>query len=110
MDCWGIAREFYKLAFNTELKSYYETIPNDNSKARDLISSNRGDFNLVTTPKFGDIMLIKLMGLECHIGVYLGDGLFLHTQHGTGCIIDRVTRWEKMISGYFRVKEEALDD
>jgi len=62
------------------------------------------DFKEVTDRKFGDILLIKLFGVESHIAVYLGNGFILHTSKHSGCLVERVARWEKLIVGTYRVK------
>ena len=101
-----IVREFYKLEFGIELKSYYADAPNDIHKANKLIYTNKGDFNVVEGPlQFGDIVLIYLFGVECHIAVYLGDNKILHTQKTSGCMVDRLSRWEKRISCICRLKD-----
>lgn len=106
LDCWGIVKEFYKLVFDIELKRYYDEIPNNRSTARDLVYTNMGDFAVVEgKPAFGDIMLIRLAGIESHIAVYIGGGKMLHTQKKVGCHIDSVKRWEKLIVNYYRVKQ-----
>lgn len=104
-DCYGIVREFYKLEFGKELKKYYEDGPKEGAEANNLIYSSVGDFRLVEDARFGDILLIKLMGVECHIAVYLGDGLMIHTTKTTGCVIERFAKWKKLVAGIYRVIE-----
>lgn len=107
-DCWGIVREWYKIVYGIELKHYYSEVPNDRNIANSLIYSSMGDFKKVETPEFGDIVLIKLFGVESHIAVYLGDGLILHTSKNTGCIIDRLSKWGKVVTGYFRIEHDKI--
>jgi len=104
-DCWGIVVEFYRLVYGIELKHYYDEVPQSRDIANNLIYHNKGDFKKVSEPMFGDIVLIKLFGIESHIAVYLGDGLILHTSKNTGCVIDRLSKWEKVVTGYFRVED-----
>lgn len=103
-DCWGIAVEWYRLVLGIELKHYYDEVPNDRTKANSLVYSSLGDFEKIETPKFGDIILIKLFGVECHIAIYLGEGKIFHTQRNVGSMVDRLSKWEKVITGYYRVK------
>lgn len=104
-DCWGIVVDFYRLVFNSELNRYYEAIPENRVEAKNLIYSSMGDFTKVDSEdkKFGDILLIKIFGVESHIAVYLGEGRILHTTSHSGCVIDRVDRWKHLIVGYYRV-------
>jgi len=99
-DCWQLAKEFYSQVMGRELEHYYENTPNRYA-VRDLVFSKEKEFHKVRSPKFGDIMLIRLHGVECHIGVYVDNGLFLHTTKATGSCIDRVARWKDMIVGYY---------
>lgn len=103
LDCWGIVREWYKIVYGIELKHYYQEIPKNRDIANNLIYSSMGDFKKVDSPIYGDIILIKLFGVESHIAVYLGNGKILHTSHNTGCIIDNLSKWQKVVTGYFRV-------
>ena len=104
-DCWGIVVEFYKTAFEIELKNYYTEIPTTRDMARNLIYSNMGDFEEVKdAPQYGDILLIKMFGVESHIAVYIGNDTMLHTTAHSGCCIDRVLRWKHLVVGYYRIK------
>lgn len=104
-DCWAIVVEFYRLVFNIQLNSYYEVIPTTREEARDLVVANMKDFVEVKDPKFGDIILIQMWGVACHIAIDLGDGTMMHTTDHSGCVIERKLRWNNLIVGYYRVKE-----
>lgn len=108
-NCWAIVREFYLIVLGVELKSYFDgdsTPPP--SDVRSLIYTNIGDFEKIDgAPLLGDIILMKLRGIESHIGVFLGENKLLHSVEGIGCHIDRVDRWHNMISGYYRIKERV---
>ena len=106
-NCWDVCHIFYKDFLGIELKQYYSVDPKKEDERNNLISSNVGDFEKVIEPKFGDLILIKLNGIESHIGVFLTDVTFLHTTEKTGCIIDRTSRWVERISGYYRVRKET---
>jgi cell wall-associated NlpC family hydrolase len=66
-----------------------------------------GDFKKIDEKEiqFGDIILIKIFGVDSHIGVYLGEDRMLHTTLHSGCVIERVLRWKHLISGYYRVEK-----
>jgi len=103
-DCWGIVCDFYKIVFNIRLKQYYETVPESRDIAKSIVYDSMKDFVEVKERKFGDLLLIKLFGVESHIAVYLGEGMMLHTSKHSGCLIERTSRWEKLIVGIYRVK------
>lgn len=106
-DCWALAREFYQSELGVELKHYFDGPPPDRKDVEALIYSNRGDFVKVEdgTLEYGDLILLKIFGVECHISVYIGKGQMLHTTRGSGSVIDRLSRWGKMISGVYRLPE-----
>jgi cell wall-associated NlpC family hydrolase len=93
-----------------ELKPYYSETPESKGFAQAMVFSAKKDFEPVSVPEFGDILLMKLLGFESHIGVYLGDGKILHTQFKTGCVIDSFSKWEKILVGCYRPKKESLND
>jgi cell wall-associated NlpC family hydrolase len=106
LDCWAVVVKFYKEAMDTELKRYYEKVPRDRSTAKNLIYTHKSEFYQVHTPEVGDIITIRLAGVESHIAVYLGEEKILHTSIATGCIIDRLSKWQKCIEGIYRVKND----
>ena len=106
-DCWGIVCEFYRIVFNIHLKQYYETVPENRDIAKSIVYDSMKDFVEVKECKFGDLLLIKLFGVESHIAVYLGEGKMLHTSEHSGCLIERTSRWEKLIVGIYRVKYDT---
>lgn len=101
MNCWDLAKIFYRDAFGIELKHYYED-PDNRLATQNLIYTNKSEFLKVDTPSYGDIVIMKVKGIESHIGIYIGEGLMLHTTKATGSVIDRTERWVKTIVGYYR--------
>lgn len=106
MNCWELAQKFYSEVLNVELKSFI-TDPKDRSSTQNLIYTNRGDFLRVDEPEFGDIIVLKVWGLESHIGVYIGEGRFIHSTESSGSHIDRIARWGKNVCGYYRPPKEV---
>ena len=103
LNCWELSREFYKLVFGVELKHYYMDRPKDRKEYQDIIYTNKGDFTQVEDPEFGDLILLRIKGLESHIAVYVGDGKLLHTTRNTGSVVDHVSKWKQLIAGYYRL-------
>lgn len=106
MDCWRLTQHFYLKMFGIELKSYYEHTPRDRSDRKALIYTNAGEFKKVEEPEFGDIVLIKILAIESHIAIYVGNGMMLHTTEKTGSCLEPVARWKRQIVGYFRTEKE----
>lgn len=110
LNCWDIVREFYRLVYGIRLESYVNEVPENRAAINSVITSNMGHVVVEVDgePRFGDLILIKIHGIESHIGVYLEHGKFLHTSTKTGCVIENVDRWERVIVGYYRLK--GLDE
>jgi cell wall-associated NlpC family hydrolase len=109
-NCWDIVVQFYKQVFGITLKNYYDDIPSTRHEVKSIIHTNMPDFSKIEDKdkKFGDIILIKLYGVESHIGVYLENDLMLHTTIHSGCVIERIARWRHLIVGYYRaVKDDT---
>ena len=105
LDCFHLAKMFYWEQFNVRLKHYYEETPNDRHEMKNLIYSNMGDFVQVEYPEFGDLILFRIFGVESHIAIYLGEGMFLHSIKGVGSCMEKLERWNRHVSGYYRLKE-----
>lgn len=105
-NCFDLVKEFYLDHFNLDLRNYYEGSQVPERKAvQSLIVSNKGDFVPVSNPEFGDIVVIKLYGLESHIGVCVGEGKFIHSVRVIGSALENLKKYERMIAGYYRHRE-----
>ncbi len=106
-NCLDLVKEFYKDFFGLEVKNYYEGPVPDRKQVESLIVTNRGDFVEVGAKniRFGDLVVIKLYGIECHIGVVVNSSKFLHSARNIGSNMDRLERYSKLISGYYRHRE-----
>lgn len=108
LNCWGLVKKFYQDILNIELSHSYDAMPS-REETRDLIFSNRGNFSKVTTPEFGDIIIFRIKGIESHLGVFLEAGKFLHSIKETGSCVERISKWENLIEGFYRVCEAESD-
>jgi hypothetical protein len=102
-DCLDLVKDFYLNEFGIQIKNYYEGTRPTAVQAQSLIVTNKGSFKKVEGQVvFGDIVVIKIYGIECHVGVVLDSSRFLHSARKIGSNIDRLERYSKMITGYFR--------
>lgn len=104
-NCFDLVKEFYMDHFNLSLKDYFAGPVPPREEVPSLIVSNKGHFIQVEKPKFGDIVVIKLYGIESHVGVVIDSSHFLHSARKIGSNMDRLERYSKMIGGYYRHKE-----
>lgn len=82
LNCWGLICEFYKRELNIALDLYTDYDPNTMTKGYDKA---KPEFNLVSSPEFGDIVAFVTSAGACyHVGVMLDSNRFLHSQRGRG--------------------------
>lgn len=102
-NCFDLVKEFYLEFFGLELKNYYEGKVPDRREVSNLIVSNKGDFKKIEGRlQFGDLVLIRMFGMDCHIGVYISPETFLHSTKGIGSCLEHLSRYKHLISGYYR--------
>lgn len=102
-DCWGVAIELYKRAGRKLVDIYYETL----DKITDI---EQEIFSLVPSEKIDRledmcIIMINVKGEPVHIGVYVGNGMFIHAVRKLGVIVEPVSRWKNRIEGLYKVKD-----
>ena len=106
-NCFEIVALFYLQEFSVDLSNLNTEIVSikQREKIRSLIQSNKGHFVQVDEPKYGDILTIRINGVESHIGVYVGAGRFLHSySDSVGSCIDHLKRWGTRVTGYYRLE------
>jgi len=112
-DCWGLLRLFYIHEMGVLLPTYDESYVDsfDKMSTSTAIQEFSNDWTKVDIPQYGDGIKLRLMGHPCHVGVYLGNAEFLHTQTGHNSGIDRLdsVKWRHRIEGYYRHKSQVKD-
>lgn len=105
-NCFDLVKEFYQNELGLTLSNYFEgeVVPN-RKEIECLIKTNKGDFERVDVPQFGDIVVINLYGYSSHIGVCLDRIKFLHSMKKVGSCLDTLQRYSKMIEGFYRHRE-----
>lgn len=106
-NCLKLVQEFYKDQFGLEVRNYFEGEVPSREDVVNLIITNKGEFLKVENPSFGDIVIIKLYGVECHIGVVVDAKYFIHSAKRIGSCMERLSRYRHMIAGYYRHQEFA---
>lgn len=101
-DCYDVVRHFYKMVFDINIHEYQYPDPNDSKHISGVVELGTKDFEKVSCPKFGDIVLLRLFELPAHVGIYIDDKTILHTKKNTGSIIDRSDNIQRRVLGYYR--------
>lgn len=109
-DCFALVRDFYFDEYGLELRNYFDgnTRPDKDATAY-LITTNKGDFEKIESPEYGAIVVINLMGYSCHIGICLGEDKLMHSIKRTGSCIESISKYSRMIEGYYKFRGQAHD-
>lgn len=105
-DCWGLVL-LYAREVNGRLGpdfAYEDALSN---RSLILFRQHRDSHAvMVKAPSPGDLILLRPAGLPVHVGTCLTGNRFLHTQPGSGSVIDRWDSlvWRNRLSGFWRWK------
>lgn len=107
VNCWSLVRAFVFETLGKVYPEYFYDIDNlaDDSEARIMEEyHNLGRrWKQVERPDIGDIIVLKIHGRPIHVGVYVGNGNFLHTMKGRQSTVERLDGWwSQQIFGYFK--------
>jgi len=111
-DCWGLVRLVLSERFGIILPSFGEDYDSGDPQAlAELVSDALPlvGVDRVNPPREGDIVLLKLFGKTCHVGLVVGgpgERNLLHTLNGHDSAIDYYdgSRWVKRTEGFYRVR------
>jgi len=101
-NCWDLIQKLYQELYDLRVHQCYGNKVPSKEERQDLIRTEKGQFIKTENPKPGDIMLIRILGIECHIGMYLGSKKFIHSMQGNGVVIDSISRYATRVNGYYR--------
>lgn len=104
IDCWGLARLFYKQELNIELPSYTEEYTGSSDpKVLQAINYYKDNWVKTVAPKIGDLCLFNILGEPTHVGVYLENNRFLHARQGQTSAIEstKSIQWNKRLEGIY---------
>lgn len=101
LDCWGLVKEAFRRQ-GCEVPDYHISA----IEAADIAGTMKrqeDDWIRLDKPRVGCLVLLRLTpGLWAnHVGIYAGDGRFLHAYLPTGVCVDRLRRWQSRIVGYY---------
>lgn len=109
-DCYGICKLVYKDQRNIELPDYgflYASSGNTVEAADTIKSAHESGNNWTAVDgelEPFDILLFEVMGFISHVGVYIGDNLFLHCMKGKETCLENINSadWTHRYRGAFR--------
>jgi cell wall-associated NlpC family hydrolase len=105
-SCWSLVREVYAEAFGRALPAYdADAAGLSRAALAALIDSQRAGWAEVEAEQAGDVVLFRILGAACHVGVVQAPGLFLHVLlPGDTARIEsyRGPTWRPRIEGFYR--------
>lgn len=107
-DCWGLAIEIFKrIGYNIPNFTVGAFKPEEIDKC---IKEQRVYWKAIKEPQVGCLILMRLGRHQFvnHCGIYLGNGLFIHTREKLGCCIDRINSpiFKPLLRGLLQPPEE----
>lgn len=105
IDCWGLVCLYYRDELGIELPSYQEAYENPaETRVEKAISLYKNSWNSTTTPDVGDVVLFNIYGEPRHIGIYVGNNMFLHSRDNKDSVIESLAspRWASRIEGIYK--------
>ena len=102
LDCWGLAMEMYKRQ-GIALPDYPVSAMAVDSIANEL-AANEASWIKLDRPEIGCLVVLRFAcgNWANHVGVYIGDGKFIHAYIKTGVCIDRLSHWRSRIAGFYK--------
>lgn len=110
LDCWGLVRiAFARQGIHVDDYDIAAVKAQDIAKT---MAAQENSWQKLGAPEIGCLVLLRLTpGLWAnHVGVYIGDGKFLHAYLATGVCIDRLRHWQARIVGFYKPKEAKQID
>lgn len=108
VDCWGLVRLIYARSFGIALPAYDEeySAPSCVMEVAALVAGVRRGWReiLAGQERDGDVVLMRVRGLPCHVGVVAGGGWMVHAEEGIGSVLEAYggPRWGRRVLGFFR--------
>jgi hypothetical protein len=110
IDCWGLVRLFYKQEYNIDLPSYTEDYEGAyDTRILGMMDLYKHNWSQLSQPEVGSVIVFNILGEPFHVGVYIGEGKFIHARDGMDTVVESVNspKWSKRIEGYYKYVTEA---
>lgn len=110
VDCYGLYALVQREVFGVQVPDYvYASAESARAVARTVKSHLNADWDKVTDPRPGDLVLLKIGGEPWHCGVYMAERLMLHASAGQLSGMEWLddVRWEHRNLGVYRLKPEV---
>ena len=108
-DCWGLVKYIYEKEYKIYVEDYFISALDTLRVAETMATEKILKWEKINMPEESDLVTISMdftrpRGFVNHVGIYLGDGKFIHTRLKTGALIENINdiKWKSRIEGYYR--------
>jgi cell wall-associated NlpC family hydrolase len=102
LDCYGVALIVLEREGIHLPDVFYSDTERETSREVMRILEQGIPHEKLDKPEKNCVIELNVLGEPSHIGVYLGDGEFIHsTKYGVA--VEPLRRWEKRVKGYYRI-------
>ena len=105
VDCWGLARLFYKQELGIDLPDYSELYTGSHDpQVSQAIDTYKDTWEPTSEGTTGDLCLFNIYGEPAHVGVYVGSRRFLHAREGRDSVVESLdsAQWSKRFVGFYK--------
>lgn len=105
VDCWGLVRLVYAEQFDLALPSFADDYAaSDRECIAELVATRQEGWMRAEASRSGDLVLMRILGAESHVGVVTTPGYFLHVREGQDAVVERLdsATWKHRVTGIYR--------
>jgi len=111
IDCWGLACLVYREHLGIELPDLNDSYSGSTDiVVKELVNYTKESWIATKEPKSGDICVFNILGEPTHVGIYIGEGKFLHARAGQDSVIESLSsiRWNRRLEGTYRYNSSQI--
>lgn len=102
LDCYGVAILVLEREGITLPDVFYPDTEQDTNEVTMKLLEEGISHEKLDKPERNCLIELTVFGMPCHVGVYIGDGQFIHATK-RGVTIEPLYRWQRRIKGFYRV-------
>jgi cell wall-associated NlpC family hydrolase len=116
VDCWGLVQLMYSDLWDITLPDMhgYEAGVACPRELEMFVEAERPKWEQVESgaERVGDVVLLRISGCPCHVGVVVYPGSMLHCEDGVGVVHEAYDhlRWQKRVVGFYRWPQRSSRD
>lgn len=103
-DCYGLISLIYadmRGIILDPLDGYSNS--DDAKQVQTVIEKESRHWLKVDKPKVYDVIVFRMKGKPCHVGMYIGGGKFIHSLKNRNSCVERLNNavWVNLVEGYY---------